>query len=147
MTLKTCNTCGAQKPLNDFFREASNITDGRRGSCKPCKQKETMAWREKNKDKYNAYMRERNKHHYPEYRLKRYDLTPAQHAQRVLEQGNKCKICKKAQKGKRPLVVDHHRHTGAVRGLLCYGCNRLIVGLDDHPLHDTILEYLGKKAA
>lgn len=146
MTLKTCSKCGKQKSIDDFFRSADNKKDGHDPRCKACKQAVTMAWREKNKDKYNEYMRARNKHHYPEYRLRRYDLTSADHARMMLEQGGVCALCEKPQKGKRPLVVDHDHNTGEVRGLLCYGCNRLIVPLDNHPLYLKALRYLKKSA-
>jgi len=54
------------------------------------------------------------------------DLTPAQHAEMLNNQHGVCAICGKIQKGKRPLVVDHDHETGKVRGLLCYGCNRIM---------------------
>jgi Recombination endonuclease VII len=43
----------------------------------------------------------------------------------LAEQGGGCAICGAEPKTKR-LHVDHDHKTGAVRGLLCFRCNRLI---------------------
>lgn len=46
-----------------------------------------------------------------------------------LEQGGGCAICARNDS---PLVVDHCHSTGAVRGLLCDGCNTAIGRLGDN---------------
>lgn len=104
------------------------------------------AYRDKNRDKYNAYMREMrssDKETFKDIDLRRtYGIGLEDYNRMLANQSNVCKICKNPAKGKRPLVVDHCHKTDRIRGLLCYGCNRLIVTLDDHPLHDVIMEYL-----
>lgn len=144
MTIKKCNDCKEDKEITQFFRDKNNKTDGRYSLCKACKQKKTMQWRDLNKGYYNEYMRKKNKESYPIDRLRRYGLTVQQHEQMLIEQNNVCKICKNPPKGTRPLVVDHCHKTNKVRGLLCYGCNRLIVTLDEHPLLNDIIMYLKK---
>jgi Recombination endonuclease VII len=46
-----------------------------------------------------------------------------------LAQGGKCGVCGKAESEfKNRLAVDHNHKTGQVRGLLCYRCNKFVVG-------------------
>lgn len=53
-------------------------------------------------------------------RLRRLNLTPDQYDQILAAQSGRCAICQK--KMRRP-AIDHDHKTGAVRGLLCPGCN------------------------
>ncbi len=143
--MKKCNNAKCTQinpqPFDNFFRDKNNKTDGRYSICKTCKQAGTMAWREKNKDKYNTYMREVNKERYPTSRLQRYNMTLEQHTSMLERQNNLCALCDKPPNGKRPLVVDHCHDTGKVRGLLCYGCNRLMVLLDSPKLLEKAVKY------
>ena len=45
----------------------------------------------------------------------------------LAEQGGVCAICGSPPKSRR-LHVDHDHRTGAVRGLLCFRCNRALAG-------------------
>ena len=45
----------------------------------------------------------------------------------LAEQGGVCAICGSPPKSRR-LHVDHDHKTGAVRGLLCFRCNRALTG-------------------
>lgn len=137
---KECNSCKTTK-LIEFFYKDKATSDGHSSICKHCKSTRVNEWREVNKDKYNEYQRVRNASDYQKNRLRRYRLTPEQHAQMLVDQNHVCAICLKPPNGKRPLVVDHDHQTGKVRGLLCYGCNRLIVVLDNHPYYDKMMAY------
>jgi len=45
------------------------------------------------------------------------------------KQNGKCGVCYKPESSfKMRLAVDHNHKTGQVRGLLCYRCNKFIVG-------------------
>ena len=57
-----------------------------------------------------------------------FNLTPDEYDLILQEQGGGCGIC-----GREPTVgkrhaVDHDHKTGYVRGLLCYPCNKRVVG-------------------
>lgn len=140
---KACNVCQKVKPITEFYKEAA-LASGIRNQCKECKSKTTAEWRERNRDKYNADMRAYRAKHYEKLRLYRYGITLETYHFMLREQNNCCKICEKAPSAKkqRSLVVDHCHTTGRVRGLLCYGCNRAIVILDNQTLLKKALEYL-----
>lgn len=47
----------------------------------------------------------------------------------IKKHGNRCAICQKPRhEFKKNLAVDHNHRTGKVRGLLCYRCNKFLVG-------------------
>jgi hypothetical protein len=73
----------------------------------------------------------------------KYKLTKADYEQLVNRSGNTCWICRRPPKKKR-LNIDHCHRTGKVRGLLCYMCNRKIVGAIDRRKVDPqrIADYL-----
>jgi hypothetical protein len=47
-------------------------------------------------------------------------------------QGGVCAVCKTAPTTRR-LAVDHDHHTGFIRGLLCFRCNKFVVGRHREP--------------
>lgn len=56
-----------------------------------------------------------------------------------------CAICKKHQSQfVNKLAVDHNHKTGKVRGLLCFRCNKFLVGRHTIESVTKILEYLMK---
>lgn len=59
------------------------------------------------------------------------------------KQGDKCAICERPESSfKRRLNVDHNHRTGQVRGLLCYRCNKFIVGRHTYETASKLLKYL-----
>lgn len=59
--------------------------------------------------------------------------------------GNHCSICKKPRAAfKKNLSVDHNHKTGRIRGLLCFRCNKFMVGRNTIESATQILEYLLK---
>lgn len=58
-------------------------------------------------------------------------------------QGGKCGICQKPESHfKMRLAVDHNHRTGQVRGLLCYRCNKFIVGRHTFETALQLVQYL-----
>lgn len=83
------------------------------------------------------------------YGLRRYwpEMTheEAEKAREVLsvKQNGKCAICGKDEKEfKNRLAVDHNHKTGLVRGLLCYRCNKFVVGRHNFETALRLLKYL-----
>lgn len=75
------------------------------------------------------------------------ELTPLQaekQRQKLFKRQNgKCAVCKKDESHfKHRLSVDHNHSTGKVRGLLCYRCNRFLVGRHTYESAMRIVEYL-----
>jgi len=61
------------------------------------------------------------------YLRKKYGITEATYTKMFLLHNATCWICKKKPK-KSALNVDHDHKTGQVRGLLCFFCNKFLVG-------------------
>ncbi len=56
-------------------------------------------------------------------------LAEAEREKLSILQGGKCGVCSKPESAfKNRLAVDHNHATGQVRGLLCYRCNKFVVG-------------------
>jgi len=54
--MKTCNQCGAEKTLYDFYRKAGGA-QGVSGCCKSCQDIKGREWAARNKNKVAAYLR------------------------------------------------------------------------------------------
>ena len=86
-----------------------------------------LAWRRANPESATIIQRRGQ--------MRRYGLTLEQYDAMVAAQQNRCAICgmdgTKSTHGK--LYVDHDHATGAVRGLLCHGCNTALGLFADDP--------------
>lgn len=72
--------------------------------------------------------------------VSRYGMTLEELIAFRVKHENQCDICRKADG---PLYVDHNHETGALRGLLCPGCNTAIGLLGESPAHfAAALSYL-----
>lgn len=113
---KTCTKCREEKPLADFTPQVGGKF-GVTARCKFC--------RAAKKDGY--YPRRPAKDESLRWRHLRlkYGVTPEAYDQMLEAQGGLCAICRTPSAGGRfgVFVVDHCHTTGAVRGLLCAGCN------------------------
>jgi hypothetical protein len=85
------------------------------------------AFRERNRERVRAYDRARyasSQRRWHSHIRRVYGLDPATYETIRAQQGGKCAICRMPDE--RRLHVDHDHATGAVRGLLCAVCNRLL---------------------
>lgn len=121
---KTCAKCKVEKPVAEFHKQGAR---GRHSYCKPC---------------FNGRPRKRtpspNKrgHNFKA----RYGITTLEADAMLASQGGVCAIC--GEEPKRP-VVDHDHATGAVRGILCHGCNIKLPAVENPKFLRSALEYLG----
>lgn len=72
--MKVCTKCGEGKPLDKFFAR-KGASDGRMSSCKACKTAAIYAWREKNPERWLAYIREETKRPHRAEKIKAYRLS------------------------------------------------------------------------
>jgi hypothetical protein len=97
--------------------------------------------------------RERFSAKHPKYgssrhRERKFGLSPIAFQQMVEEQGDRCFLCTKPERGHRngvrkALAVDHNRTTGSIRKLLCSKCNTAIGLLnEDTELLAQVIHYL-----
>ena len=62
------------------------------------------------------------------YLLNTYGLSQVTYGRMVAYSSNRCYICRrKPKKGKR-LYIDHDHHSQQIRGLLCWLCNKYLIG-------------------
>jgi len=63
----------------------------------------------------------------------------------ILKHGDQCAICKRPRSAfKNRLSVDHAHKTGRIRGLLCFFCNKRIIGRHTLETAKQIMDYLLK---
>lgn len=110
MIEKRCTgPCGKIKPLDEFYKR-TKAKDGHQAWCKEC-----MKARQKEARKPIDPKRQRA------FTLKhRYGVSVEQWDQMLIAQCGLCALCDEPMKSPH---VDHSHTTGAVRGLLCLGCN------------------------
>lgn len=143
--MKKCNKCLEVKSLDLFFK-AKKTSTGLYTICKACKTASTLAWRARNRDKYNASMRRYNSIHRKRIHFQSaYGITLDEYYKILEDQAYRCAMCRKLPSTKRQLVVDHCHGSGRIRGLLCYGCNRAIAILDNPVAYKQAVEYLKTK--
>lgn len=145
--MKTCSKCGEEKSENCFW------PDRRRGRlaarCKDCNREHAKAYQARvpsyYKDRYaKVKSRVRINH------LKRkYGLSAEGYEKLLAAQSGKCAIClvPAVTQAHGVLHVGHCHETGAVRGLLCRGCNHTLGAMKDDVANlRRAISYLEKSA-
>lgn len=74
-------------------------------------------------------------------RLNRYFVSQAEYEALILKQEGYCILCPEPA-----TRIDHCHETGAVRGMLCAGCNWKLAGLDDKGWRARAEVYLSKES-
>ena len=132
--MKTCSICKTEKSLSEFYLDKRRVRGNR---CKDCNRIHVKAWREKNRDSYNAKERERyakSPAKWANHLRRVYGISPEVYANQFQKQGGCCAICKaSAESLGETLAVDHNHATKNVRGLLCANCNRMLGFAADRP--------------
>ncbi len=59
------------------------------------------------------------------------ELTEAGYAEMFAAQGGVCALCGRPPTARQALAPDHDHKTGRIRGLVCWECNKLILGTLD----------------
>jgi hypothetical protein len=113
---KWCADCDGVLPLSEFVRTVRTAS-GHHAVCKPCHNKRGKVSREKVGGSRGHHL------------SKRYGITAEEADTMLVEQGGLCAICKTAPAAH----VDHDHATGAVRALLCFGCNGGLGQFKDDP--------------
>ena len=143
--MKRCPSCALQKPLTEFHvRKTRNGAPASR--CKPCSRDAQRKWRRTQPDydkrRYQEVKVETRERHL----VRKYGVNLTAYNQMLDAQGGKCAICRTTPETQRYGVfhVDHCHATGAVRGLLCRGCNNVLgVVKDDPAALARAIAYLG----
>lgn len=131
--MKTCQRCGADKPLDDFHRDAK-ADDGRVAWCKTCRKEYRAEVYARDPQAAKDYQREwkrRNPAKVTEYgRRHRHGVEPEDFERLLAEQEGRCAICGTDDE---MLRIDHCHDRRVIRGLLCDRCNRGVGFFDDNP--------------
>ena len=71
-----------------------------------------------------------------------FNITPDEYDQILAYQGGVCAVCKRRPKPGKRHAVDHDHKTGHVRGLLCYVCNKRVLGARSADAIVALAEYV-----
>lgn len=132
--MKICNTCGGEKPINEFFKSSAR-KDGYEHRCKECKIAVNRASYLRNKDaiRYRGVKR-------------RYKIDEDAYLEMI---SNGCEVCGSFEN----LCIDHDHKCcdtnitcgKCIRGILCKRCN-IAEGLYKNDPHfiQNLIKYMNK---
>jgi hypothetical protein len=133
--LKVCSRCKTVKTVSEFYIGKTGKTAGQICCrCRTCCVKVSKQYSSSKPEEYERIVR-------PYYLKKKYGISVEQYDNMLLEQNNKCAICKSDDPKSRRYIkgksirfsVDHCHTTGKVRGLLCAKCNNVLGLINDNP--------------
>lgn len=131
--MKICTKCHAEKDESDFWIDRRRNRP--KSTCKACGPVLAREWRARNPGFEKArYQRERVATR-ERHLVRKYGVTLADYDAMLQAQDGKCAICLSPESAQYKGVfhVDHCHATGAVRGLLCRGCNHMLGSVGDDP--------------
>ena len=160
VTSKQCKTCQLERSADEFGIDRST-RDGLRASCKGCRIQEghdyfaglpeeekkkrlerTAQWRRNNPEAYRAACIKSS-------RKQKYGIDEPTYREMLEQQGHRCAICGREETARTNgrdvdhLSVDHDHATGAIRELLCSGCNKGLGCFRENPaILEAAAEYL-----
>lgn len=115
LTSKFCTGCQTEKAIDQFSKPWVHY-------CRPCAN-------QRSREDYAA--RGGAEYAYAKGLKYHYGLTVAEYETRLDAQGGRCAICREVSPQR--LHVDHNHQTGAIRDLLCEGCNHAIGKAQENP--------------
>lgn len=75
--------------------------------------------------------------------FKKFNISHDEYVNKIINQNNKCAICKNECSHNKKLSVDHNHRNNQIRGLLCASCNLALGGFkDDIKILKSAMEYL-----
>ena len=162
ITERPCKRCGEMKLLDGGFYRNKTMPDGLLKICKTCCNVQRTAYARTQRDverKYKRTYKERNpgrdrlyyEKNHEAIREKqvwsrletRYGVTREEYETLLKKQNGVCAICGGVNSNGARLHVDHDHNSGAVRGLLCVGCNMQLGVLDKQDWCLAAYAYLG----
>lgn len=132
-----CNRCKTNKDVGSFHKN-KKAKNGLNNWCKQCYKEYQQQYLQRQSSKRSNSSRQ----------LERlYGISIDDYDKMLKKQGGVCMICGSAP-GKKRLHVDHDHTTGAVRGLLCHGCNVALGSVrEDVSVLHKMIEYLRRFSA
>lgn len=130
---KRCTKCGLTKPAEEFHRNRRRKKDGLQDRCKTCQRGDNL----------DHPPTPKNPTYFRAFKLQlKYGMSEKGYDGLLAKQEGKCAICG----GSDRLVVDHDHATGAIRGLLCHGCNAGLGFLERREWMQRARRYLARAA-
>jgi len=140
-----CGMCKTEKPFDEFHKKARS-KDGYQSRCKRCAIDANVRRYKENKERLVKYQRDYDVKNALRIRVNKamrlYGLS--REDAEVLLAAESCEICGNGG----VLHIDHDHETGAVRGVLCLGCNTGLGNFKDSPeLMTKGIQYLRASVA
>ena len=142
--MKQCTVCRETKSSDEYYNY-KNSKDVKQYRCKDCDALSRKGWADRNPERSRLSNRSRQLKH-------KYGISVDEYNILFKAQGESCAICRTKENKVTGFstdflnfAVDHNRHTGKIRGLLCNQCNRALGMLEDTPeMLKRVLNYLGE---
>ncbi len=131
--MKACTKCKVEKPIADFWIDRRR--NKAKSTCKSCGKVQAREWRARNPGFERARYQRDKRLTRERHLVRKYGVTLADYDAMLQAQDGKCAICLSPESAqfKGVFHVDHCHATGAVRGLLCRGCNHMLGVVGDDP--------------
>lgn len=136
---QVCKNCQVEKPHSEFYKHR-RAKSGFRQPCKDCCKEYENERYLRLKESGAKYIKNKKESQRARSLKNKFGITLEQYDQLLEEQDYSCAICKKHEgEFNRKFAVDHahtgsdHIPEGMVRGLLCWSCNRLVIGKQTNP--------------
>lgn len=158
---KVCSKCKIEKDTSEFDKR-SNCPRYWRAECRKCCRSYSTKWARLNRVKATETARrsrikrkledpDKIKRQSRGQTLRKYwpegtwEEAILNYEDMLNKQDGVCAICKKPQSAfKKSMAVDHNHKTGRIRGILCFRCNKLKVGMHTIQTALEVYEYLCK---